>query len=99
MKKIRRQLMNGPQFIPLAIFRFLFPGKHGGWDRYPQELGQFVNRVRKTQALIVHEKRKDIAPQTAAEAMKNLFFFVNRQGGRLFLVERTKPQKIPSSLL
>ena len=66
--------------------------RHGQADL----LGELPDRLWKRQAVLLHEKREDVAPDAAAKTMKNLLVRVDMKRRGALLVKRAERLEMPA---
>jgi hypothetical protein len=94
----RSDLIDLEEDLPLHHFLLLGWGKFLGRKLNSVTLRQFLYGLRKGKVSHLHQKGKDISSFPTAEAVKDLFFFVDHEGRGFFGMEGTEPFMVLSSL-
>src|SRR4030095_13995132 len=68
-------------------------------ERNPRASGQLLERLRKAQVIVLHEKTKRVARRAASEAVVDAAIGIHRKRRGLLLMERAKPDESTAAFL
>src|SRR5262245_12614718 len=87
LEAARRPLEEGEKSVPRACFSCVLVSRQGN----ASALGEEAHRLGELQAIVPAQELERVATRATAEAVEEVEFRVNGEGGRLFLVERAEP--------
>ena len=96
LEEFRRQLHDVVQSLAPGIALLVFVGHFR--QRHAGELRQPLDRFRKRDALGLHDEAENVAVLAGGEIVEEAFLIVDRERGRLLLVEGRQPDELAALL-